>query len=375
MYSLGKHILNYLTESEYRYNLNVIESNILDVETSYKLFCESSFQINFKKNLFYSPNITLDFLVKFNTDNHFFLDSEKMSFLSLVTEDEINENPKFDYLWNPFSLLQNQLMSPNFVINKFNNQLLYKNQKYINRCIIFNKYCSLSLINNLNINLSNEEIMYLVGSESIEIHNFEYLLEKMKQNTGRIENSIYKRFSKNKNLCIHYILLNLDKEWDWYLLSSNPSFDIIDIVNHAYMPWKSSHLSIHPKLTIQDVLKYNKINWNYNYLCVNKNITIYDLEKLPHDLFINLFNNKFIYMNEYWDVELFEKYHRLLNFSQDNLNLMFFAKKSWIRYVYLKKKIVSRYYDELMAYTWKPSRLVNWIWDTEQLKEWYSLPE
>lgn len=375
MYTFGKHILNYLTESEYKYNLNVIESNILDVETSYNLFCQSSFQLNFKKNLFYSPNINLEFLVKYCSDKNFFIDSEKMSFLSLISENEIKDNPKFNYLWNPFSLIQNSLMSPIFVINNFHNQMQYKNKIYVNRCIIFNKYCSLTLIKNLNINLSNEEIMYLVGSETIEIHNFEYLLEKMKENSGFIDKSIYKCFSKNKNLNIHYILLNLDKEWDWYLLSSNPSFDIIDIINHYYLPWKSSHISIHPKLTIQHVLKYNNINWNYNYLSVNKNITIYDLEKLPYDIFINLFQNKYIYMNEYWDVELFEKYHRLLNFSQNNINLMFFAKKSWIKYAYLKKKIVAKFYDELMAYTWKPSRLENWIWDIEQLKEWYSIPE
>jgi hypothetical protein len=379
MYNFGKHILKYLHSNESKHSMNVIESNILDAETSYQLFCSAPAPAeNFRQRLFYNPNITIDFIKAHIGDTSFLLDVEKTSFSSLITQKEVMDHSELNNIWNIYSLIQNPKMCPSFVLSRYRESFLSKPQSYINRCVLFNRSSSLHLFRNLKIQLSEKDILYYMSCEKIMMKDFELLIQNIQnrdENFLSYEPSIYRLLSKNKNLNIQYITKHPDKPWDWYSLSENPAFSMQDVVRSTHLPWKHSHLSINPRLTIADVLKYKEFEWNYNYLCINKNISIIDLEKLPGHIFLKLFHKKFIYMNEYWDIELFEKYNKMIGFTQQNINLMFFAKKSWIKNAYLKKKQLDVYYDELMAQTWKPSRLENWIWDTEQLKEWYLMPE
>ncbi len=214
MYNFGKHILNYLKDKEYKYNINVIESSIIDVDTSFRLFCESSDNHHsFTQRLFYNPNITADFLLKNKSDNSFFVDSEKMSFSSLITQNDIDQHPELDNMWNVFSLLQNPKISPMFVMRHFREQIMTKNLAYVNRCIIFNKSCSLKLLNNLSIPLTKNELMYFVSSDTLQNQDFEHLMKIVTSENEifkKYEYSIYKYYSKNKNLNIEYLINNLE---------------------------------------------------------------------------------------------------------------------------------------------------------------------
>ena len=43
---------------------------------------------------------------------------------------------------------------------------------------------------------------------------------------------------------------NLDKEWDWYFISSNPNITMEVIINNLDKPWNWGEISSNPNLTM-----------------------------------------------------------------------------------------------------------------------------
>lgn len=366
MINFGKYLLNYLYEERYRYHPNVLESSILEPETSLILYFENANKLTNRVNLFFNPNITIDFLKKYITNEYLFLDFEKISYSSLLNENDILKNP--DLEWNYNNLIQNKNINPIMIINFIMTKYV-KNKFQIIENIYFNKSTTLFHLRKLEEkikykNLAPTKYLWLLKNGQTNLNDFEYI-----QNLFQ-DKDIFAHLSGNKNLNLEFVIRYRFKNWDWKLLSSNPSFSILQIVYSLNLPWNFNLVSIHPKLTIEDILKYKNLPWNYENICVNKNITIFDLEKLPNEIFKTLFDKKYIFYNEHWDSFYFEKYHKIYNFSQQNINLIFLTKKPWIKKIMFKKRQLDIYYDELMKITWHPSRLINWIWDIQQINEW-----
>jgi hypothetical protein len=248
---------------------------------------------------------------------------------------------------------------------------LIKFQKTLNT-IFYNKRVSWWLIKRLNLNTYPLPYsIILIKSKLTTISDF---MEIIKIVCREERPFVYRYLSSNINLNLNFVLENISQDWDWGLLSCNPAFSVQDILSTPELQWSHAQLSMHPKLDIKTVLKNPQIEWNYFYLSRNKNITIHDLEKLPIEIFKNLFSRNYIFQNPFWDRETFLKHHKKFSFSQQQIGTMFLAKKSWMRHVERKKKQLYLYYDELMAHTFKPDRLEAWIWDTDFIKEWNSTP-
>lgn len=246
---------------------------------------------------------------------------------------------------------------------------LVKFQKSLNT-IFYNKRVSWWMIKRLNLNTYPlPTSIILIKSKLTTISDFMEIIQIVSREERPF---IYKYFSSNINLNMKFLLENISQDWDWGLLSCNPSFTVQEILSLPDLQWSHVQLSMHPKLDITTVLKNPHFSWNYFYLSRNKNITIHDLEKLPTEIFHNLFSRNYIFENAYWDKESFAKHHKKFSFSQQQICAMFLSKKSWMRHVERKKKQLYVYYDELMAYTFRPDRLESWIWDTDFVKEWNS---
>lgn len=369
MFYFGKFLLKYLRTEKYKYHANVLESHILDPDTALQLYFEKSDRLVYTMNLFFNPNINIEFIKANAQKEYLFLDFEKISYSGLLKSEDIIQNPS--YKWNYHNLILNKNLNPLVIVKFFSTK--YRNQDIFEN-IFFNKSSNLHMIRQLEKNFRYKNLipglfLWLLKNDETSLQDF----ESIKTLFG--DKDIYSFLSSNINLTLEFVIKNLQKQWDWKLLSTNPAFSIHQIMHTLQLPWNFNLVSIHPRLTIHDVLKYNFVAWNYENLCVNKNITIFDLEKLPHEIFGNMFAKKYIFLNEHWDEYYFEKYHKIYNFSEECINTMFLAKKAWLKKISFKRKEVNTIYDELMNRTWHPSRLVNWIWDTDQVKEWNSMDE
>jgi hypothetical protein len=368
---LGDYLHKYLKSDNYRLSEGVIESFIVSTEKSLQLYFERANNLSFTKRLYYNPNIDGDFLDYIYTNPCVYVDFEKISILLPLDGSYICARPHMQ--WNYFFLAQNKFLPPKqvfrWLFGDSPQQVLakkdteeYEGYKDFVSAVFYNPSLNVSDLTEFVTEIKTSQCRNLLRSKLTTLQDFPILLRMMEQCLGQ-KSFFFKNISANPNLTLDYLSENISEDWDWYLLSCNPSFSVHDILSsHKNIPgvqWKFSLLSMHPRLTIDIVLRNLSLPWDYRHLCVNKNITIHDLERLPEFIFDSLFTKKFIFWNEYWDRELFEKYHARYNFSEDQIFQMFLIKRSWVRKVMQKRKMQETYYDELMAFTWKPSRALS----------------
>lgn len=377
---LGDYLLKYLTSDHYRLSPDVIESFIVSPQKSLLLYHERQNDRINTMYLYYNPNMDSDFLTHVMADPMVFVDFDKVSLLLPLDGDYIEANRHFP--WSYDFLAQNKHISSAHVAliahgrspEDIATRPSKKGYDLFAHNVLHNARVSVWTCRKLQIQSPFTVSRYILRSKLTTIDDFEYVREMQSESQRK---SFFRSISGNHNLTMDYIRLHANEDWDWHMLSSNPSFsvqEILDPKNREWpMKWKFTHLSMHPRLTIDVVLKNPTIPWHYKFVCVNKNITVHDLEKLPAEIFDSLFEHRYIFWNEYWDRELFEKYHQKYQFSESQIFLMYTIKRSWVRTSLCKKKIQEVYYDELMSFTWKPSRLADWIWDTDFLREWDSM--
>jgi hypothetical protein len=380
---LGDYLHKYLKSDKYRLSEGVLESFIVSPQKSLQLYFERANKLSFTKRLYYNPNIDGDFLDYIYTNPCVYVDFEKISILLPLDGSYVSLRPHMQ--WNYIFLAQNKFLPPKqvfrWLFGESPQQMLARrdNEKYEGyrefiSAVFYNSSLNVYDLTEFVSEIKTSQCRNLLRSKLTTLQQFPILLRMMEDGH---KNFFFKNISANPNLTLNYLYENISEDWDWYLLSCNPSFSVNDIFlsqkNVPGVQWKFSHLSMHPHLTIDIVLRNLSLPWDYRHLCINKNITIHDLERLPAFIFDNLFSNKYIFMNEYWDRELFEKYHAKYNFSETQIFQMFLIKRSWVRKALEKKKIQEKYYDELMAYTWQPSRVSDWIWDTDFVREWENM--
>ena len=56
---------------------------------------------------------------------------------------------------------------------------------------------------------------------------------------------------------------NLDKPWDWGILSGNPNITIDIVLAHPELPWNWDGLSANPNITIEHILAHSDKEWNW----------------------------------------------------------------------------------------------------------------
>lgn len=66
-------------------------------------------------------------------------------------------------------------------------------------------------------------------------------LENIIQNSDFPWNFTY--ISLNRNITIDFVKNNLDKKWDWYILSCNNAFTLQDFLNNKQLPWDKNALT------------------------------------------------------------------------------------------------------------------------------------
>ena len=73
---------------------------------------------------------------------------------------------------------------------------------------------------------------------------------------------------------------NIDKLWDWRLLSNNPNITMEIVEKYPNKPWDWIGLSGNPNITIEFVEKYPDKPWNWGGLSRNPNITMEFLKNI-----------------------------------------------------------------------------------------------
>jgi hypothetical protein len=83
----------------------------------------------------------------------------------------------------------------------------------------------------------------------------------------------YKIKNKNNEL-INLVLNNLDKPWDWDLVSRNPGITMQNILDNPDKPWKWYYVSQNSDVTTQFILDNPDKPWNWYGISENPNITM-----------------------------------------------------------------------------------------------------
>lgn len=74
----------------------------------------------------------------------------------------------------------------------------------------------------------------------------------------------YFALSSNPNITINYVLANLDKPWQWTMLTYNVGISIDDILANVTLPWDWFRVNCKPDLTLEKVLAHPGLPWNFN---------------------------------------------------------------------------------------------------------------
>lgn len=81
----------------------------------------------------------------------------------------------------------------------------------------------------------------------------------------------------NKMRLLDYVLLHLDKKWDWFNLAKSKRINLQEILSHPELPWDWCDVSLNKNLTIHDVIAHPDIEWNWSNLSSHPNITMDDV--------------------------------------------------------------------------------------------------
>lgn len=93
--------------------------------------------------------------------------------------------------------------------------------------------------------------------------------------------------SANKSITLDFIIKNPQLNWDYVMMSLNPTIKLKDILaNHKYLPWNWIEFSVNDELTIEMIKSNLDLPWSLFYCCGNINIPVHH----------------FLECNELWDV-------------------------------------------------------------------------
>ena len=71
-----------------------------------------------------------------------------------------------------------------------------------------------------------------------------------------------------------FIENNLDKPWNWGLLSWNPNITFDQVLAHPEKPWHWDGLSRNPRITLNNITNHPELPWDWKGLSGNFNITL-----------------------------------------------------------------------------------------------------
>lgn len=126
----------------------------------------------------------------------------------------------------------------------------------------------------------------------------------------------YSGISANRNLRLHHVISDLDRDWCWMNISKNNAIRLDDIIMHPELPWQFEYVSLNTNLTIQFVLAHPDKPWNLERLSNNPAIDINDIIK--HNFYWSmdsLHHNHIITMKH-----VLERDHWLWDYSWLSLN-------------------------------------------------------
>lgn len=263
---------------------------VISLETSKGCFLTETIASN--------PNLTFDFVL-----NNLTLFKNIHNFISLfsqnreITPEIIEKNKDFPWDWRYIS--RNPNINISFVIR---NKDKPWDWKYISKhknvtVLCLEKYSNLPwkwefVVENPNLTASFINKYY----DKIKDYSF-----KLDVNIGLNLEAIYNRFlnnpqninNKNLNKNVVYISSNTDKEiiekfpelnWNWELISFNPTIDIdfVKKFKNKNLNWRI--LTMHSNITFSDIENNNDLPWWNNLKSLNPNTQIENLEKKPFNL-------------------------------------------------------------------------------------------
>lgn len=65
-----------------------------------------------------------------------------------------------------------------------------------------------------------------------------------------------------------------DSDWDWNLVSSNPSISLDFVLQHPNLPWLPKYVSMNSSITEADVVSNLEYPWDFEGLCMNPNMSM-----------------------------------------------------------------------------------------------------
>ena len=98
------------------------------------------------------------------------------------------------------------------------------------------------------------------------------------QRIKKLNDKLNKKWENN---ILSFIKYNIDKDLNWYSISSNPYITFEMVLDNEHLPWKWVYISRHKNITWDIIEKYPNKPWNWNGISQNKNITIDIILKNP----------------------------------------------------------------------------------------------
>jgi hypothetical protein len=294
---------------------------------------------NVQPFLSYNPNITFDFIKKHSDFKwNWYIVSRNPN----VSMDDIQSNPDFPWKWD--FVLKNQNITIDFIERDLS--------RWDWRSMCF---CP---------NLTPEFIAKYIDQD----WNWDWLSRHKAITYELFQSNIHKKW--DLNWIIYHTEIGLKKDPNLTVISSNPHAKISDInkVIRRMNIFQLYQLSFNPNLTEEFVQKHENV-WNYDTLSYNKIITPKFVDKNIH----KRWNWNGISHHPMIDLKFVEKYHDKLNWRILSLNE--YEKEICeitVKYYTQRKKktheMNEMIEEELIIYTWHPSRYWKWCLDEDEKK-------
>jgi hypothetical protein len=96
----------------------------------------------------------------------------------------------------------------------------------------------------------------------------------------------YQNLSMNPNITIEDVMQDMDKQWNFSILTERSTTYMRDIDNHPDFPWDNISLSRNPNITMEDIETHTNIKWYLTGLSDNTNLNMDFVIKHKDDLVI-----------------------------------------------------------------------------------------
>jgi hypothetical protein len=234
-------------------------------------------------NIYYNPNIDLDYIKKLNPSEHFYY-----QYISENPNITIKDIFTLKKSWNWHALSSNSgITIKDIVDNNYNRDMITNNFNYYSKHLMqknFNEmpttWWQFNYAIKLNKNITIQHIIYYnwnLDGHDISTNKF-IDMEYISKNMNKVNLNL---ISCNPNITIDFVLKNIDKRFYWNGLSANPNITMKNIEDNLHLPWDWSFVSKNPNITIDFIRKYNNYKsciWNWNHISSNVGITMKDIE-------------------------------------------------------------------------------------------------